>query len=86
MFTYDVFSLIAFIMLGVIFKHLGKIKGYNYKHIAVIAFFIAIVSVSIVYCIMFTGLGSFLSKGILLHIFGVLFIAIPIVFGEYRLC
>ncbi len=81
MFIYDVFSLIILIVLSIILIHLGKIK--DYKKTIRTAFFTAIITVCIVYCIMLSGLSAFILGGIKFHVFDILFVAVPLIVGEY---
>ena len=83
LFIYDVFSLMLIIMLGIIFTHYGFVKSRDYKHIALIVLILAFVSMIIIYAIILFGINSVLLTGLKLHIYGIIFIIIPVIIGEY---
>ncbi|MCK4522298.1 MAG: hypothetical protein KAU20_07020 [Nanoarchaeota archaeon] len=83
LFIYDVFSLMLIIMLGIIFTHYGFIKSRDYKHIALIVLILAFVSMIIIYAIILFGINSVSLTGLKLHIYGIIFIIIPVIIGEY---
>lgn len=80
-FIYDVFSIMAIIMFGIVLTHIKEVRACDYTIIIGKSFFIALVSMIILSLLMFLGLDSFIPTRTSFHVFGILFIAVAIMIG-----
>ena len=80
MFIYDVLSLAFIILLGILITCVNR----GYGNIVGISLSIAVISMVLIYALMFTGLGYLISGGIIKHIFGILVMAVPMMIGQSK--